>query len=304
MNLWRLSMMHQLLLERKKNVAQKTDEIKRHFYGFFQNFFYGPLAVLKDFEPKIEFCLDKGDFVVKTAQNTQEVLQALKLRHDVFYEELLLEKKSGLIDIDRFDCICDHLMVLEKKTGDLIGTYRFNSSLFSDEFYSATEFDLSNIFKLKGSKLELGRACIRQDQRNGITISLLWAGIAEYVKATRADYLFGCSSIKTTNMHQIFDIYHFVQENYFSPDDTRVQPVGKYKIKKLHLAGFNQTNPAINYDAKNARKMLPSLLRSYLKAGAVVCGEPALDKDFKCIDLFTLMNVAQIENAFSRKFEL
>lgn len=297
-------MISQIVLERKKTFIQKTEEIKKDIQSFFDTLFHIPLAGIRNFEPKISFSIDKGDFIVKTAQDPEEVIQALQLRHEVFYEEILHKKKMRNLDIDRFDNICDHLLVLEKGGNKVIGTYRFNSSLYSDEFYSATEFDISNILKLKGNKLELGRACIHKDHRNGITISLLWAGIAEYLKASESKYLFGCSSIKTTDFFQIAGIYRFVKDNHLSSEDLRVFPVRKFKVKGLddYAEFLGKAHGA--YDSKIARKMLPSLLKTYLRAGAAVCGEPALDEDFKCIDLLTLMDVEKMQESFSRKFEV
>jgi putative hemolysin len=42
------------------------------------------------------------------------------------------------------------------------------------------------------------------------------------------------------------------------------------------------------------------LLNSYLKSGAVVCGRPALDKSFKCIDFLTLLDVRDLKGSAKR----
>jgi putative hemolysin len=57
-----------------------------------------------------------------------------------------------------------------------------------------------------------------------------------------------------------------------------------------------------SYNPKNARKLIPSLLKSYIKTGAVVCGEPALDQDFQCIDFFTLLDVRNMKESVMKKF--
>lgn len=299
-----MSMIQTIELETRKNLTQKTEEIKKEVKAFFENLFYTHYTKVKQFQPKIQFTLDKGDFLVKTAENFDEVLQALRLRHEVFYGELLHQKKIKKLDIDRFDSICDHLTVIEKKSGAMIGTYRFNSSAFSDEFYSSTEFDIANIIKLKGNKLELGRACIHKDYRNGLTISLLWAGIAEYLKASESKYLFGCSSVKTTDFYQIANVYKYLKESSYAPEELQVFPLKKFKVNGLASYAEFLGKISASYDPKVARKMVPSLLKTYIRAGAVVCGEPALDKDFQCIDLLTLMDITKMEKSFSRKFEV
>jgi len=41
---------------------------------------------LKPYAPKLPVYLEKKKYIIKTADNFQELKQALKLRHDVFYE--------------------------------------------------------------------------------------------------------------------------------------------------------------------------------------------------------------------------
>jgi putative hemolysin len=47
--------------------------------------------------------------------------------------------------------------------------------------------------------------------------------------------------------------------------------------------------------------MIPSLLHSYLRIGAKVCGIPALDKSFRCIDFLTLLDVRELERTYTRR---
>jgi len=258
------------------------------------------LYKIKNFTAKIEFRIEKDQYVIKTATDYKDIEKVLKLRHEVFYTELLKKNLITGIDVDKFDFICDHLMVEDKNTGELIGTYRLNSSLFSSNFYSETEFDISNILKLPGIKLELGRACIHKEHRNGITIALLWSGLSEYIKLTETDYLFGCSSIKTTSLNEIVYIEKYLQTYHYAPESLRVIPKKKFKIKNLQ----KKVESLKEYDSKEARKMIPSLLKSYIKTGALICGEPALDKDFECIDCFTLLYVSQMNKIVKNKFQI
>jgi putative hemolysin len=258
--------------------------------------------IIASFQPKIRLHVEKENFIIKTAQSSEELRKALELRYEVFYQELQNRKNRQELDVDKFDLICDHLIIQEKETGNYIGTYRVNSSVFSDSFYSANEFEIENIRKLPGNKLELGRACIDKEHRNGITISLLWAGISEYMKASNTRYLFGCSSVMTTDLFQIASAYQFLKENNFSSEEVRVKPTKKYRIKNLDSYADFLRNVEASYNPKNARKLIPSLLKSYIKTGAVVCGEPALDQDFQCIDFFTLLDVRNMKESVMKKF--
>ena len=168
---------------------------------------------LKNFTANISIFIDKKNFVVKTANSPQELHEALMLRHDVFLTELLKRKKKSGVDKDRFDKTCDHLIIIDKRINRIIGTYRLQSSLHTKKWYTATEFHMRQIKKLPGNKLELGRACVHPEYRNGVTISLLWEGINAYIAASESSYLFGCSSIKTMDKEEIKQIYYYLKQN-------------------------------------------------------------------------------------------
>lgn len=256
---------------------------------------------MKNFRAHIPICIEKKNFIVKTADSREELHLALKLRHDVFLTELLKKRKRSGLDKDRFDKLCDHLIIIDKRSNSLIGTYRLQSSLHTKKWYTATEFHMKQINRLPGVKLELGRACVHPDHRNGVTIALLWEGINAYVEASGTKYLFGCSSIKTTDRNEISRIYNYLLQNGHLSHEHRVRPKGKFrmigmkgKLKKYPLDGLVEMDPAM-------KSKIPSLLNSYLKVGAKVCGSPALDKSFKCIDFLTLLDVSKMQNQYFRK---
>jgi putative hemolysin len=256
---------------------------------------------MKHFRAHIPILIEKKNFIVKTADSKEELFAALKLRHDVFLTELLKKSKRSGVDKDRFDKLCDHLIIIDKRTNSLIGTYRLQSSLYTRKWYTATEFHMKQIKRLPGVKLELGRACVHPEHRNGITIALLWEGISAYIEASGTNYLFGCSSIKTTDREEIKSIYYYLLQNGHLSNEHRVRPKGKFKVPgmKRHL----KLNP-INMDEISHLYMkgkIPSLLNSYLKVGAVVCGSPALDRSFKCIDFLTLLDVSSLRTERFRK---
>jgi len=252
---------------------------------------------MKNFRAHIPITIEKKNFVVKTADSREELHAALKLRHDVFLSELLKKSKRSGIDKDRFDKLCDHLIIIDKRTNMLIGTYRLQSSLFTSKWYTATEFHMKHIKRLPGTKLELGRACVHPEHRNGVTIALLWEGISAYIKASGTNYLFGCSSIKTTDHAQIREIYRYLLQNGHLSHEHRVRPRTKYKIRGMLK---NMPDPE-TMTPSQMKAMIPSLLASYLKAGAKVCGSPALDKNFKCIDFLTLLDVSNLQEKAIRK---
>jgi len=278
-------------------LAEKVTSIKNSFSNsnmFLKTYFWK----LRYFKPKVSLFLETKKFVVKTVENGFELEKALNLRYEVFYEEMLNKRTFLGVDVDRFDPICDHLIIVEKGSEKVVGTYRLISSTYSDRFYSETEFLIHNLKTAKGNKLELGRACVHRDYRNGITIALLWRGISEYMKIVDARYLFGCSSISTTNFIEISLIYKYLRELHFSHGDFRVYPKQKHVIEQIN--NYLDTFQRFDIKTETIEELIPPLLKSYLKAGARVCGEPALDKKFRCADFLTVLDVELLNGSFDK----
>jgi putative hemolysin len=252
---------------------------------------------------KIPIFLDKKNFIIKTAEDSKELHEALKLRHEVFLEELLHKKKKSGLDKDHFDKRCDHLLIYEKATGKLIGTYRLQSSLHTKRWYTATEFHMKQIRKLPGNKLELGRACVHPDYRNGVTIALLWEGIHAYMLASDTRYMFGCSSIKTMDKDEIRRIYYYLMQQNHITEEHKVRPKGRFSVHGLHRHLKKHPRFHANLEAADIQQKIPSLLQSYLKVGAKVCGRPALDRSFRCIDFLTLLDVSELREQFARRMQ-
>jgi putative hemolysin len=255
-------------------------------------------TALRKFTPKVSFKIERSKFIIKTAENGFELEKAMRLRHEVFYREILNKWHILGIDVDKYDFFCDHLLIIDKNTDTIIGTYRLNSSLFSDVFYSETEFNIDSIKAMKDVKLEMGRACTHKDHRNGITIMLLWKGIMEYVKQTRTKYIFGCSSVQTSDFNAINSVFNYLKTNYYSSDKLRVFPKKNYSIKSVYHTSANTPSTLTNAPIET----VPPLLMSYLKTGASICGEPAYDRAFKCADFLTLLDLANLNKSVERKY--
>jgi len=246
---------------------------------------------LRNLKPKVDVYQSTDSFILKTADSPFEIKQALMLRHDVFYKEMQNRESESKLDMDDFDRICDHLIIIDRKSHKIVGTYRLISSTFSSSFYSEGEFDLSEIKNLPGNKLEMGRACIHPDFRNGAIISLLWKGIVEYIRKTNTQYLFGCASVSTVDPAQAAQIYAYLREKDLSPDLYSVKPVEKYRVDIPEVAAGEKVE-------------LPGLVQSYILAGAKFYGPPALDADFQCFDFFMMLKIDEMSRMFKRKYKL
>ncbi|MNJ93335.1 hypothetical protein D3C87_110140 [compost metagenome] len=269
-----------------------------------QSYYQLRLNRIHKFKPKVEIHAEVGPFLLKTVSNSEELREALALRYQVFHREMIGKSREQGIDVDEYDFDCDHLIIIDKKSGKIVGTYRMNCSLFGRDFYSAREFNISKIMSHPGVKLELGRACIHKDFRRGIVISLLWRGIADYMVATQAQLLFGCASIKTQDPRQAALLYrHFVQEGRVT-EDFLAPPTMSYGMPGFDLWVRSQPAELTSEEKVEAETLLPPLCRAYMKVGAFVGGAPAWDWEFKCIDFLTILRRDDLNRTLWKRFKL
>src|SRR5262249_34464307 len=126
-----------------------------------------------------------GMLSVRLAESMAEIDAAQALRFRVFYEEMgatpTPEMARQRRDFDPFDEVADHLLVIDDARGPgaqaVIGTYRLvrrDAAQRAGRFYSAAEYDISDILTYGGEVLELGRSCVDASARNRPTMQLLW----------------------------------------------------------------------------------------------------------------------------------
>jgi putative hemolysin len=244
-----------------------------------------------------------ADFEVKIASEPKEIAEAQRLRFQVFNLELnkgLQSSYESGLDVDEFDPFCDHLIVRHIQSSEIVGTYRLmrgSVALRHGGFYSEKEFDLSNIKTLAGELLELGRSCARKDFRDRALIPLMWEAIAEQVNKHRVRYLFGCGSLYTTEVGEVSAIYNMLKAKYYAPESCRVDPV-----EGCRFDGLVEDDGARD-DAALFQK-LPSLIKGYLRIGALVCGPPALDREFGTADFFLLLDFGSLKEEYLKRLGL
>jgi putative hemolysin len=231
---------------------------------------------------------------VELASSDSEVREAQALRYRVFGEELGAKLKEGAsgLDIDEFDAYCQHLLVRDTRTGQVVGCTRILTDRNAEKlggFYSESEFDLGAIPKLTGRLLEVGRTCISAEFRQGSAIAVLWSGLAAFIQLHGFDYLFGCASMPLGEDDiQAAAIMNRLRRQAMVESDLRVIP--KTPLRTTQVSETILDAP------------LPALLRAYVRLGAKVCGEPCRDPDFEVADVLMLLDVDQLNPTYSRHF--
>jgi putative hemolysin len=229
---------------------------------------------------------------VSTARNAAEVAEAQRLRYKVFAEEMGAQlKDANGLDVDEFDAFCDHLLVRESETDQVIGTYRIlspHNAVKAGGYYSANEFDLSRLSHLFGNMVEVGRACVHQDYRNGATITMLWAGLAKYMLTNNYEYMIGCGSIPIHDGgHMAASLYNKLKDDYLCPAEYRVFPTIPLPIDAL---------------SNDLEVSCPPLIKGYLRLGAYICGEPAWDANFNTADVLIMLPLSRINKRYAEHF--
>lgn len=237
--------------------------------------------------------IEHGRYRVRFARLADELDAVLRLRYRVFNLELgegLAASAATGRDEDAFDAACHHLLVEDAAAGAVVGTYRMQTAGMAAAgrgFYSAGEFDLSGLpAEVLGEAIEVGRACIAREHRNRQVLFLLWKGLARYLAATGTRYLFGCCSLTGQDPAEgLAVLAHLAARGLLHPRLSVTPRPG------LECAG----EPAAGSAPAAAPVELPTLFRTYLRYGGLVCGPPAIDFEFRTIDFLVLLDSAALD---------
>lgn len=260
------------------------------------------LASGRSRQPRVAIHAENRSYLLKTVTDHDEFLGAARLRHQVFHQEMRGSPVAAGFDTDAFDDSADILIIVEKTNYEIVGTYRLLCSHFTDRFYSEGEFGIAQVLDEPGVKLELSRACVKREFRSGAVIQLLWRGIYQYLAATGASRLFGCSSMQVASLREIAEFQRLVisQDKVITEHDIFPRP--EYYADGDLQRGAGMPFPGAPGAHAEGQLSVPALLQTYLKAGARVALIPAWDQYFGCYDFFTLLNTREIHPAFVRAF--
>lgn len=250
-----------------------------------------------------------GALDVRLATTEAEIAAAQALRYQIFYDEMGAAPSPAMIagrrDVDSYDAICDHLLVidhgLEGAGPHVVGTYRLLRQVVAQMnhgFYSAGEYDLSPLIAQSasgGQLLELGRSCVAPAYRNNATITLLWRGIASYLQTHAIGHMFGCASLHGADPAVHAAEMSYLYHHHLAPPELRARA-----LPGQHVA--MDVLPATAYDPRAASKALPPLVKGYLRVGAMIGDGAYVDAQFNTTDVFVVMPVERITRRYAGRF--
>jgi len=247
-----------------------------------------------------------GDLRLRLAETAAEVEAAQALRYRVFYEAMAARPTPAMAaarrDFDSFDAYCDHLLVFDTRRGNgaetVIGTYRVMGRVAAAErgqFYSADEYDISNLLTYPGEILELGRSCIDEAYRSGVTMQLLWRGIAEYVLAHNIELMFGCASLPGIDPDRLALPLAYLYHHHLAPPALR-----PWAVPERYVA-MNRMPPE-GISPRRALQTLPPLIKGYLRLGGFVGEGAVVDAEFGTTDVCVVVKTEWVTERYYRHY--
>jgi len=249
--------------------------------------------------------IQSGQLQVRLAETPADIDAAQALRYRIFYEKMgarpLPEMARRRRDFDRFDAICDHLLVLDHSLGTqspVVGTYRLirrEAAAQLGTFYSAGEYDVAALVAYPGKILELGRSCVDAVYRSRPAMQLLWSGIAAYVFHYDIALMFGCASLPGTDPDALAVPLSYLHHHHLAPPVLRARALPERYIEMCRL-------PAGAIDPARALAALPPLIKGYLRLGGFVGAGAVIDEQFNTTDVCIVVKTDLVTEKYSRHY--
>lgn len=246
-----------------------------------------------------------GALETRLAATESEIAAAQGVRYRVFAEEMGASMSPENVrrrrDIDSFDEICDHLLVLDTDIdGDpedqVVGTYRLlrgNVARAHCGFYSASEFGIDDLTARHPEKrfMELGRSCVLPRYRTRRTLEALWQGNWAYALRHRIDVMFGCASFSGIRPEAHALALSFLHHHCPTTPEWAVSALPEH-----HRSMDMMPREAV--DPRRALGVLPPLVKGYLRLGAMVGEGAFVDHSFCTTDVLIVLPIANINHRY------
>ena len=202
---------------------------------------------------------------------------------------------SGGLDVDLFDDYCEHLIVQDTKTSEVIGTYRVltpTQALRVGSMHLDTSFDLTRLRQYREKMVEVGKGCVHPAHRNGGVIMALWGELFKFMQRNQLDFMIGSNPIPMTQ-----DI----------STSARLAVSIWLQLKEFHLAPIEfqirtRTPLPIELLASDLHVDLPPLIQAYLRLGAKVLGQPSWTPNSNTVDVPMMMRANDLHPKYQKHF--
>ena len=236
------------------------------------------------------------DFELRLARDAADIRAGQRLRYTVFVAEMggdgpLVDHEAQL-ECDALDERVDHLLLFDKAApgAPAVGAYRLMRDDMlrpGENFYSSGEYDLSALTASGRRLLELGRSCVHPDYRGGPGLMRLWQGLLAYVEQHEIEVMFGVASFHGIEIAPIAPALSLLHHRHLAPPELRIRAIGG-NARTMDLV------PDAEIDRPEAMRMVPPLIKAYLRLGGYV-GEGAwIDRPFNTVDVGIVVDLARV----------
>lgn len=238
------------------------------------------------------------NFTIKLAETDKEKRGFQDLVDDIFFSEKDYNANSPerKESIEKINPNCDLMIAIHNETQKVIGTYRLIQRKHAEKigkFYTADEFDLSNILKYNGNILEFSRACVAKDFRSGGAIQAIWQGLGNYLKENKIDLLFGIPSLEGQDVNEYKETLSYLYHFHQAREEIQYRPKN---YTSMNLISKDQIN-----EKESFQKLAP-LVKGYLRIGAKIGDGVSVDPEFNSISFGLLIELSKANPQYLKRF--
>ncbi len=244
---------------------------------------------------------------IRLARSPEEIDAAQHLRYRVFYEEYGAKATHEMArirrDIDDYDAISDHLVVIDSSHGtgndQIVGTYRLLQRAPAEkygQFYSASEYHLGPLLNCGLTLLELGRSCVLPEYRTRPIMQLLWQGIAGYISKYNLGLMFGCASLHGTDIDALATQLSYLYHYHLTPSEICPRALDE-RFVDMNIIPKDKLNP------KRAFAALPPLIKGYIRVGATIGNGAVIDEQFNTTDICIVVQSSHVPERYRKHYE-
>lgn len=246
-----------------------------------------------------------GSLETRLARTPAEIAAAQSVRYRVFVEEMGARLAPDAMrmrrDVDGWDEICDHLLVLDRsidgeEEDQIVATYRIlrqEVAVAEKGFYTASEFDIEPLMARHSDKrfMELGRSCVLPEYRSKRTVELLWQGNWAYALKHGISAMFGCASFPGVHPEEHALALSFLYHNAVAKGEWAAGALPELH-RNMDLMPVEAVNP------RKALAALPPLIKGYLRLGAMVGSGAVVDHAFNTTDVLIVLPISSISDRY------
>ncbi len=243
---------------------------------------------------------------VRLIKNDDEIKASQALRYKVFYEEYGAQPNEEMQrekrDIDEYDAITDHLVVLDNDLPEgtqIVGTYRLLRREVAEKhgkFYTSDEYDIQPLLDNEENLLELGRSCVLPPYRSRPILQKLWQGIASYVADHNINLMFGCASLHGTDLSLLSEQLAYLHHYHQTP-----VPLCPRAIEERYVDMNMHEKESL--DVKSVFISMPPLIKGYLRLGASIGDGAVIDHQFNTTDVCIVMPTENVTKRYLKHYE-